>query len=152
MTYASAKQAYAEASVMTATPEQLIVMLYDGAIRFLRQATVAVAAGDRENARARMRRAEAIIDELNLSLDMNQGEVAARLRSIYLFCKRHLWEAQLRQDTAPIEDVTKLLSELREAWDGIASSGTAASTAVAAGALGAATATGNAPTAVAATA
>jgi len=123
--YASAKQAYAEATVMTASPEQLIVMLYDGAIRFLRQATVAVAAGQRENARARMRRAEAIIDELNLSLDMDQGDVPARLRSIYLFCKRHLWEAQLRQDTAPIEDVTRLLSELREAWEGIASSGKA---------------------------
>ena len=46
--YASAKQAYAEASVMTASPEQLIVMLYDGAIRFLRQAHAALAAGERE--------------------------------------------------------------------------------------------------------
>ena len=120
--YASAKQAYAEASVMTASPERLVVMLYDGAIGFLRQASLAIAAGDRDMARARMRRAEAIVDELNLTLDMEQGgDVATRLRSIYLFCKRHLWEAQLRQDAAPVADVIRLLADLREAWEGVAS-------------------------------
>lgn len=119
-TYASARQAYAEASVMTATPERLVVLLYDGAIRFLRQAAAAMQEGKLEAARYGMRRGEAIIDELNVSLDMEQGELSDRLRSIYLFCKRHLVEATIRRDAAPIEEVCHLLADLRVAWDTVA--------------------------------
>jgi flagellar secretion chaperone FliS len=115
--YASAKQAYTESSVLTATPEQLVVMLYDGAIRFLTQAAAALRAGDRQQSTARLRRAEAIIAELNMTLDMQRGgEVAGRLRSIYLFAKRHLIEAQLKSDPERIDHVIGLLSELRESW------------------------------------
>src|SRR5439155_24742690 len=85
--YASAKQAYTASSVMTAPPQQLVVMLYDGAIRFLRQAATGMRAGNREVTLNRMQRAEAIVDELNVSLDMSQGEIAGQLRAIYLFSK-----------------------------------------------------------------
>ena len=91
-------------------------MLYDGAIRFLHQASAAMEDGRRELARERMRRAEAILDELNVVLDMSQGEIPARLRSIYLFCKRELREANLRREPARIGPVIRLLRELREAW------------------------------------
>jgi len=83
--YASAKHAYTSSSVMTAPPQKLVVMLYDGAIRFLRQSATAMRTGNREVTVNRLNRAGAIIDELNISLDMNQGEVASNLRSIYLF-------------------------------------------------------------------
>lgn len=116
----NARQAYAQSSVMTASREQLVVMLYDGAIRFLRQSAEAMRAGQREQSRNRMRRAEEIIDELNGALDMSYGEVPARLRSIYLFCKRHLVHANLTADPDQVEIVVRLLAELRDAWNQIA--------------------------------
>src|SRR5437879_3867676 len=111
--YASVDRAYAEASVMTAPPGRLVVMLYDGGIRFLLQSAVAMRAGDTGRARDRMRRAEAIIDELNLSLDMKYGELSKSLRSIYLFCKRMLREANLKQESMRIDAAVRLLTDLR---------------------------------------
>jgi flagellar secretion chaperone FliS len=118
--YASVKQAYTEASVMTASPEQLVVMLYDGALRFLRQSAEGMRAGNREVARSRMRAAEAIIDELNWTLDMSYGEIPQNLRRIYLFSKRQLISANLEQQPAKIDGVARLLDELRDAWAQIA--------------------------------
>jgi len=123
--YADARQAYKESSILTAPPERLVLLLYDGAIRFLGQAAEATRAGDLELARARTRRAGAIIDELNLSLDMSYGELPERLRGIYLFCKRHLLESSVRRDPAAIERVASLLAELRDAWVEVAGQGVA---------------------------
>ena len=120
MNYTSANQAYTESSILTAPPERLVVMLYDGAIRFLTQSAFAMRAGDRELFAGRLRRGQAIIDELNLTLDMSQGEVAMQLRGIYLFCKRHLIEAHLQCDPDRVDRVVGLLSELRESWQQIA--------------------------------
>jgi flagellar protein FliS len=118
--YASARQAYTESSVMTASPEQLVVMLYDGAIRFLRQSAEAMRAGSREHARSRMSRAEQVIDELNYSLDMSYGDVPQNLRGIYLFAKRQLIQANLHADPERIDGVARMLAELRESWVTIA--------------------------------
>lgn len=123
--YTSAHQAYTESSVLTAPPERLVVMLYDGAIRFLNIGAAAMRNGDQVQARDRIRRAEAIIDELNYSLDMTQGDIPQRLRSIYLFCKRHLIQASIQKDPSAIDTVIGLLGELREAWDRIARSSVA---------------------------
>ena len=116
-------QAYREASVMTASPEQLVVMLYDGCLRFLFQSAYAMREGDRRQSQDRMRRAEAIIDELTVTLDHERGgEIASRLQGIYAFCRRHLIEAALEQNPAKIEEVSELLTELRDAWAEIADS------------------------------
>ena len=112
--------AYIQTHVQSRSPLELVVMLYDGAIRFLRQSAEYMRAGQREQSRNRMSRAEAIIDELNTSLDMSYGEVPARLRSIYLFCKRHLINANVNSDPDAIETVAGLLGELRESWDQLA--------------------------------
>ncbi len=117
--YASATTAYTEASVLTATPERLVVLLYDGAIRFLHQAAAALRAGRRDQARARLHRAQAIIDELNRSLDLRQGEVAHGLRAIYGFCSRHLIDATLNADADGYDEVAELLAGLRESWQEI---------------------------------
>ena len=117
--YASAQQAYTESSVLTAPPEKLVVMLYDGAIRFLNVGAIAMRGGDFVQARERVRRAEAIIDELNYSLDMSQGEIAVRLRSIYIFSKKHLLQGSLQRNPEAIDTVVRLLGELREAWESI---------------------------------
>ena len=118
--YATAQRAYTESSVLTASPERLVVMLYDGAIRFLNQSAAAMREGQRDRSREKMRRAEAIVDELNVCLDMSYGELPQRLREIYMFCKRTLHTANVRAEPAGIEAVTRLLSELRESWDEIA--------------------------------
>jgi len=133
MDYAGANRAYTESSILTAPPERLVVMLYDGAIRFLKQAAAAQRNGQQTVFLDRLRRGEAIIDELNVTLDMSQGEVAARLRSIYLFCKRHLVEAHLQRDASHVDEVIRLLSDLRESWQQLAVRGATADSAAAAG-------------------
>ena len=117
--YAS-PQAYRESSVLTASPEQLVVMLYDGAGRFLRQAEAALGEGAVEHAHDRMNRGEAIVDELLATLDMDQGQIAERLQAIYVYCKRCLIEARLERDASKIRLVVRLLTELREAWAQVA--------------------------------
>ena len=119
--YATAQKAYRENAVLTATPEQLVVMLYDGARRFLTQASHAMRGGDLATANERLRRAEAIIAELRSTLDRSAGEIAERLDAIYAFCQRHLMDARFKRDADHIDQVTKLLSELREAWGQVAS-------------------------------
>ncbi len=118
--YAAAPQAYKQSSIMTASPEQLVVMLYDGARRFLTQAAFAMRERQVGRAGERLQRAEAIVHELLSTLDMSQGEVAERLQAIYVFCLRLLSEARLEQDAAKVEQVIELLAELREAWAEIA--------------------------------
>jgi len=115
--YAPAQQAYRDSAILTAPPERLLVMLYDGANRFLIQAATALRDGDLTVMNERLRRAEAIVTELRQTLDMSQGQVAANLESIYSFCQRLLLEARLKQDPEKIEQVAKLLRELRDAWD-----------------------------------
>jgi flagellar protein FliS len=110
-------QAYREASVMTASPEQLVVMLYDGAGRFLRQAEGAMTGGGTWlQASEKLSRAEAIIDELLATLDMDAGDIAERLQAIYVFCKTRLIEARLERDPGRVDQVARLLAELRDAW------------------------------------
>ena len=113
--------AYTESAVLTAPPGRLVVMLYDGAVRFLAQSAAAMRVGDRERSRDRMRRTEAILDELLLTLDMSYGEIPLRLRSIYLFCKRELHEANVNVEPDRIDGVARLLADLRESWDTLAS-------------------------------
>ena len=113
--------AYRENSILTASPEQLVVMLYDGAGRFLRQAEGSMIDGSWLQASEKLSRAEAIIDELLATLDMDAGEVADRLQSIYVFCKTRLIEARIERDPVRVDQVARLLGELREAWSQVRS-------------------------------
>jgi flagellar protein FliS len=119
---ASQTAAYRQQAVLTATPGQLVVMLYDGCLRFLHQAAFALREDNPVQAGARLSRAEAIIDELLETLDLEQGGVvASRLQGIYVFCLRHLRDARAAADPEMVEKVGELLGELREAWAQIAS-------------------------------
>ena len=116
-----AKRAYTESSILTAPPERLVVMLYDGAIRFLGQAAVAMRADNNRVFLDRVQRGEAIIRELNVTLNMRDGgDISERLRAIYQFCDLHLTAATAERDPRKIDDVIRLLSELRESWQQIA--------------------------------
>jgi flagellar protein FliS len=113
----SGYQAYQSNSVFTATPEQLVVMLYDGALRFGRRAQGAWANGDKPGATAAVGRVTAIIHELNATLNMEAGgEIAENLRSIYSFLNRYLVESVTEQDPAKLRRALELIMELREAF------------------------------------
>jgi flagellar secretion chaperone FliS len=114
-------QAYRQNAVLSATPCELVVMLYDGARRFLRQAAIAMDEGEVERAHNSLRRAELIIGHLDGTLDDEQGQVAERLHSIYQFCLAHLNRGRMGQDTRMLKEVSRLLGELREAWADAAS-------------------------------
>ncbi len=118
--YAS-PQAYRESSVLTASPAQLVVMLYDGAGRFLRQAEAALGEGAVAHAHERLGRADAILDELLLTLNKEAGQIAERLEGIYVFCKRLLVDARVERSAAKVVQARTLLAELRDAWSQIAS-------------------------------
>jgi flagellar secretion chaperone FliS len=113
--------AYKEQSILTATPGQLVVMLYDGCLRFLSQGAHAMRDGQHLEADKRLSRAEAIIDELLTTLDLEQGGViASRLQGIYVFCNRHLIEARTQRDPEMVDKVSELMGELRESWAQVA--------------------------------
>ena len=109
--------AYRQQAILTAPPGRLVVMLYDGCLRFLFQSAHAMREGDRQTSLQRMRRAEAIIDELTVTLDHDRGGViAGRLHGIYAFSRRQLLDAWREGDADKIDEVSGLLRELRDAW------------------------------------
>src|SRR3954447_16717908 len=116
--YAPAPNAYRESAVLTATPEQLVVMLYDGANRFLIQTAVAMREQRAGVAGEKLRRAEAIIDELLSTLHMSVGAIARRRQALSLFFKAHPMAARLEQSAEKVEEVAGLMRELRSAWAG----------------------------------
>lgn len=109
--------AYRTNSIETASPEQLTLMCYDGALRFMRRAARALDEGDFADASYATGRAQAIINELNVTLDMEAGgEIAANLRSIYLFVNRHLSQAVVDSDASIVRQSMELIMDLRSAW------------------------------------
>src|SRR3954470_1872139 len=115
--YAAAPtSAYKESAVLTAPPEQLVLMLYDGIHRFLFQATVAMRGGDFAVTNTKLQRAEAIIDELIATLDHSAGDIADRLNAIYLYAPRTVSQARTETSVAKIERGQGLIRELRDAW------------------------------------
>ena len=103
--------------MLTAPPEQLVLMLYDGIHRFLFQATVAMRGGDYGMTNTKLQRAEAIIDELIATLDHEQGgEIADRLNALYLYSRRTLSESRIEKSPEKIEHVQSLIRQLRDAW------------------------------------
>ena len=109
--------AYRTNAVETASPEQLTLMCYDGALRFMRRATKALEEGNLADASNATGRAQAIVNELNITLDMEAGgEIAQNLRSIYLFVNRHLSEGMLAHDASKFSEAMHLIADLRGAW------------------------------------
>ena len=110
-------QAYQTNSVQTASPEQLVVMLYDGCLKFLRRAEAAAQNGARPQCTQALSRANAIVMELNATLDMERGgEIASNLRSIYLFLTRHLMEASREVSAEKIAQAIPMVADLRDAF------------------------------------
>jgi flagellar protein FliS len=112
---------YQNTAVLTATREQLIVHLYDGAIRNLHRASDAIRARNIQMMHDRLRAAERIIMHLQASLNMDAGgEIAQRLSGLYSFYRQHLNRARLDLDPHKMQQVATMLSTLREGWREIA--------------------------------
>lgn len=113
---------YQEMNVTTQPSGRLVVMLYDGAIGFLKKAQQCIGAGDVAGKNQAINRARDIIFELNGSLNMEQGgHVARNLRSLYNFLWRYLSDANIKNDPQMLQKVINMLSELGQAWKKIAS-------------------------------
>lgn len=117
MALTSPYDVYQRTQVDTASPARLVVMLYDGAIRFLRQGQAAMQQGDREKQNHYLVRAQRIIAELASSLNMEEGgEIAVNLMALYQFMHEQLVLANLQDDVDRVQKVRQMLESLREAW------------------------------------
>lgn len=115
-------QAYRTTQVQTASPADLLLLLYDGAIKWCRQAEIHLDNGDREEAHKALLRSQDIIDELMVSLDHSAGPIAEGLSQLYDYMRWRLIEANIQKNKEPIAEVVKMLEELRETWDQAAKS------------------------------
>ncbi len=111
---------YTNHAAQTATPGRLVVMLFDGFLRFAAQASAAYERGDVGEGGLRLTRAQDIVTELRVSLDMTQGEIAANLAGIYDYVGERLTAARMGPDTSAIAEAIAHMRELREAWAAIA--------------------------------
>ena len=116
--------AYRQTRVKTAGQGQIIVMLYDEALRRIDQAHAALDDGARsfDVVNNAIGKAQEIVTELMASLDFEQGgELAENLFSLYSFFNRQLREANLKKSKQPLEALRPLMADLRDAWHRIAS-------------------------------
>ncbi|MCK5172616.1 MAG: flagellar export chaperone FliS [Planctomycetes bacterium] len=117
----SAIGTYEETAVTTQNKERLVVMLYDGAIKYLRQANRAIQIGDAETKGLYITKAQNIINELNSALDMQAGgEITKNLRALYNFMSRQLGQANIKHDERLINEIITILEELNYAWRTVA--------------------------------
>jgi flagellar protein FliS len=109
-----------ELMVNAARPLELVVMLYDGAIESIQRAVQAIASGDVQDKAAQVSKATNILSELSGVLDLDQGEVAHNLAGLYDYMRSQLLQANLRNSPERLEEVARLLAELRGSWRALA--------------------------------
>jgi flagellar protein FliS len=111
---------YKQTQITTANQGKLIVMLYDGAIKFLNIALDNLNPKTYDIVNTNIIKAQDIVTELLLSLNMDEGgEISQNLFNLYMYFKRQLLDANIKKDGEILEQVIKLLKELRDAWDQI---------------------------------
>jgi flagellar protein FliS len=126
-TLARGAEAYYQTHVQSRSPLELVVMLYDGAIRFLDAAAEAMDRGDMMGKAEAMSRAFAILSELQNTLNVQDGgEVATQLDALYAHMTERLVEANIQRSSQGIRDVVRLLRTVREGWSQIAANAASA--------------------------
>lgn len=116
MSQAALRARYLGNSITTASPQQLLVMLYDRLALDLERAQVAIAAGDRTEATEQIEHAQAIVFELLASLRLDVWEGGPRLAALYDWLIRELTQASIKQDTNRIASCRQVVEPLRDAW------------------------------------
>ncbi len=108
---------YRSVQVTTSSPEQILLMLWDGVVRFLDEACVAHAKGERAQFAERLQRSHAILDEFAVTLDAKHApELADRLRALYLYCMGRLAEATFTFDVVAVDEVRRVLQPVHDAF------------------------------------
>jgi len=114
---AYALNAYTQSKTAVASPVDLVIMLYDGAIDYLDKAATAVNMKETKEKIKYIDKTVAIIDELLKSLNLEAGgEIATNLQDLYIYMMRELTMANLQNDAEKIKHVESLLRELVSAW------------------------------------
>jgi len=115
--YENTARRYQQVQATTLTPGELLLALYDGMFRFLKNAKLCFENGQTARGREFLMRTYSILSELLIALDRSQApELCAQLASLYDFCMERVSQANARAATAPIDDVIRTLTPLKEAW------------------------------------
>lgn len=114
-------QKYQQLSAQTATPIQLVIMLYDGAIRFTKLGIDGIINHNFEKANQFLCKAEAIVHELIASLNFDYP-ISKQLANLYEYMLHQLIQANVKKETSPAEEVVTHLMELRDSWKQVAGS------------------------------
>lgn len=108
---------YRQTEIQSRTPLELVVMLYDGALRFTADAREAMVRRDIRGRQHNLSRALAIVSELQSTLDMESGgDVAAHLDKLYGYVHDRLMDTSITQELQPLDDARRVLTTLREGW------------------------------------
>ena len=117
MAYRNLVEEYKKNAVNSASPLKLVIMLYDGALRFMESGKEAILQKDYSRQNDYLQRAQKIVLELMSSLDMESGgEIAHNLMSLYSYVLQQLINANVYDQTDPVDTSIKIMSELRLSW------------------------------------
>ena len=106
---------YLENMIMSARPEELTLMLYDGAIKFMNGSVMAIETKNLERAHNLLVRVQDIFNELIVTLNMNY-EISEYLKNLYVFIQDSLFTANIQKDIALLKEIISLTQELRDTW------------------------------------
>jgi len=118
--YLNQSNVYQEVAIQTSSPAKLVVMLYEGTIRFLNQSIEAINAKDLDAKRRSIDRAIGIIQHLQNTLDRGQGgDLAADLDRLYSYIMSRILDGSGTLETKPLEEAIKLLNTLLAGWEDV---------------------------------
>lgn len=106
---------YKEQSISTATPEELTLMLYNGCIKFMNLAEIFIDEKNLEKANLNIQKAQDIITELNLTLNMDI-DISTNLRQLYDYINSRLVDANINKDKEALDEAKAMVSEMRDTW------------------------------------
>jgi len=115
LSVANPYQQYQQNAVQSAEPGELVVMLYDGLVRFLKLAVKSLEENDKEAANTALIKSQDIVGYLNETLD-RRFEISSNLASLYNFMSRQLVSANIKKEIKLVEEVLGLAQELRDTW------------------------------------
>ena len=108
-------QQYEKSKILTASPAELTLMLYEGAIKFSNIAIMAIEKGDVEKAHNNIRKVERIIEEFQATLN-HKYPVAKDFDEVYKYLQQRLLEANIKKDKDIMEEVLRHLRTMRDTW------------------------------------
>ena len=108
-------EAYKRQQIMTATPEALTLMLYNGCLKFMQEGLDAMEKKDFEKTDTALQKAQAIISEFQVTLDMKY-DISHQLFPLYEYCYNRLVEGNMKSDPEKVVEAQGIIRELRDAW------------------------------------